>query len=70
MTKPEYYHFHRDCAYYDQFEIKEDRVDGHNVIRFKCPALNHSELRHGEIIRKSKFAFEYVMELEAADENI
>lgn len=44
MTKADAYHFHRDCAYYDQCEIKEDRVDGHNVIRFKCPAINHADM--------------------------
>ena len=47
-------------------DAETDQVicDGIEVL----PHIESSELRHGEIIRKSEFAFEYVMELEAADD--
>lgn len=49
-------------------DAETDQVicDGIEVL----PHIESYKLRHGEKIRKSKFAFEYVMELEAADENI
>ena len=33
-----YYHFHRDCAYYEHCIKEEIKRNGHKLIVFHCPA--------------------------------
>ncbi len=48
MTKPENYHFHRDCAYFEHCKIEHAKQDGHEVIKFYCPAYkNHKDSLEG-----------------------
>ena len=42
MTKKEYYHFHRDCAYYNEDNVKRIKEGKHEYITFYCPKTGHT----------------------------
>lgn len=48
MGNKDYYHFHRDCAYFEQCRIEEVKENGHKLIKFYCPAYsNHKDSLEG-----------------------
>lgn len=39
MSKSKYYHFHKDCKHFPECTEELTRNQGHEVIKFTCPAV-------------------------------
>lgn len=42
MIKTEHYHFHRDCMYYNEENVKKIKEGKREYITFYCPKTGHT----------------------------